>query len=130
MRLTPAEAHRAVLMLVTEGKLRESEVRGAIQRADSWIAEARRRLAQLEGHFPGRVAPQATRKGSNKDGPFPARKTRRMPISPARRKQMAEHGRYLGSIRPLSKADRAKVRAIRKARGVAAAIDAARKLGR
>jgi hypothetical protein len=53
-----------------------------------------------------------------------------MPVSAPRRKRMAEHGRYLGAIRQLSKADRAKVRTIRKAGGVAAATEAAKKLAR
>ena len=41
---------------------------------------------------------------------------------------MAEHGAYLGSVRPLSKANRAKVKAIRQKSGVQAAIAHAKKL--
>jgi hypothetical protein len=53
---------------------------------------------------------------------------RKKPVSAARRKQMAEHGAYLGSVRPLSKANRAKVKAIRQRSGIQAAIAHAKKL--
>lgn len=49
-------------------------------------------------------------------------------VSAARRKQMAEHGAYLGSVRPLSKANRAIVKATRQKSGVQAAIAHAKKL--
>ena len=53
---------------------------------------------------------------------------RKKPVSAARRKQMAEHGAYLGSIRQLSKTNREKVKAIRQKSGVKAAITHAKKL--
>lgn len=58
-----------------------------------------------------------------------ARKAKgRKPVSAARRKQMREHGAYLGAIRPLSKANRAAVKATRQKSGIPAAIAHAKKL--
>lgn len=52
------------------------------------------------------------------------------PISAKRRTAMRDQGRYMGAIRPLSAAQRAQVKKVRSAKGVDAAITAARKLRR
>jgi hypothetical protein len=51
-----------------------------------------------------------------------------MTLSPARRRALVLHGRYLGSIRGLKPRQRATVKKIRGAKGVGAAIAAARRM--
>lgn len=99
------------------------------------IARVKERLQHLLGMDspPARAKRERPRKngGSAKPGRSKtAAKTagRKKPVSAARRKQMAEHGAYLGSVRPLSKANRAKVKAIRQKSGVQVAIAHAKKL--
>lgn len=53
---------------------------------------------------------------------------RRLTLSPARRRALRLHGRYLGFIRQLRPRQRAEVRALRARKGVRAAIARARKL--
>jgi hypothetical protein len=50
------------------------------------------------------------------------------PVSAKVRAQRAIHGKYLGSIRPLSKPDRAKVKQVQATKGYPAAIALAKKL--
>ena|SRR5450755_1371369 len=99
------------------------------------IARLKERLEHLVGlsSAPARARrgrPRKNQGGAKASGPNTAPKgSRRMkPVSAARRKQMAEHGAYLGSVRPLSKANRAKIKAIRQKSGVRAAIAHAKKL--
>ena len=55
------------------------------------------------------------------------RRCRARPFAKARTAWMAQ-GRYLGTLRRLSRADRARVKAVRGKKGVRAAIAAARRL--
>jgi hypothetical protein len=59
--------------------------------------------------------------------PPAAKRRRRKALAKARAAWKAQ-GRYLGAVRQLSVADRAKVKAIREKKGVRAAITAARKM--
>ena len=81
-------------------------------------AGAKRGRPRKERRGPKPGGPKRTKEGSR----------RKKPVSVARRKQMAEHGAYLGAVRRLSKANRAKVKAIRQKSGVQAAISHAKKL--
>ena len=99
------------------------------------IARLKEHLEHLVGmsSAPARARrgrPRKTQTGAKPGRPKTAEKSsrRKKPVSAARRKQMAEHGAYLGSVRPLSKANRAKVKAIRQTSDVQAAIAHAKKL--
>jgi hypothetical protein len=54
----------------------------------------------------------------------------RRPVSAKRRAAMRDQGRYMGAIRPLSAAQRARVKTLRAAKGAEAAIALAHKLVR
>ena len=99
------------------------------------IARLKERLEHLVGLSPAPARAKRGRPRKKQGGAKPGRvKTaakgsgRKKPVSAARRKQMAEHGAYLGSVRPLSKANRAKVKATRQKSGVQVAIAHAKKL--
>jgi hypothetical protein len=125
--LSGEQAHQAFALLVDEGKLAVGEIRKALQRRDRLIRTLRARLAALEAG----AASVGTRlfKGS-----APAARTakrRRKPrISAATRKMYQQQGRYMAAVRPLPKAVRAKVKAIREKSGVRAAIGAAKRMAK
>ena len=130
--LSGQQAQAALALLIQEGKLRASEIQKVLQRRNRLIRDLRAKLAALEA---GVV--KAGRRVL-KDGIFPMagkRKTakrravRRKPrISAATRKLYQQQGRYMAALRPLSKAQRAKIKAIREKLGVQAAIAAAKRM--
>ncbi len=60
--------------------------------------------------------------------PNEKRPRRRRPLSPARRAALVLQGRYLGYMRQLKPAQKAKVKKIRAVKGIRAAIAAAKRL--
>jgi hypothetical protein len=65
--------------------------------------------------------------GAERTAAAESRSARRRPSAKARAARKAQ-GRYLGAVRLLSAANRAKVKAIREKKGIRAAITAAKKL--
>ena len=120
--------HEAIL--VQEGKLRASEVKKALQRRDRLIRALKASLAALETGavsvgrrlFGDRVSRKA-RKARTVTRKVARKKPR---ISPAVRAKYRLQGKYLSALRPLSKPQRAKIKAIRAKSGVRAAIAAAK----
>lgn len=111
-------------ILIAEGKLTAKHVSGALKRREAMIHELRQRLEALER---GAVA-DVERKGRGI-----ARRVARKPgrkMSAARRAALRFHGQYLGHVRTLPKAAKAKIKAIREKSGVRAAIAAAKKLAK
>ena len=103
-------------------------------------------VAQIDGELDDLLRAELRRLEGG-DGPFPMerikarrpraktawvspvrRKAKR--VSPKRRKAMQQQGRYIGAVRQLSPADRAKVRGVRAEKGFAAAIAEAHRLMR
>ena len=130
--LSAQQAHQALSVLLHDGKVRAGEVWAALKRREHLLNDLKGRLAALGGDIKGIAA---------KGGPFPVlaigRGTRRpaarkaqKPVSAARRAAMKAHGRYLAAVRPLSKAGRAKVKAIREKSGMRAAIAAAKRMAK
>src|SRR6266542_6630183 len=130
LALSAEHARQALAILVQEGKIRASEVRKALQRRDRLVKALKASLAALEQGV-GRLGRQF------KDSPFPMVSRRARPakpkgarrkprISAATRKMYQAQGRYMAALRPLSKAQRAKVKRIRRKSGVRAAIAAAK----
>ncbi len=132
LALSAEEACQALTVLVQEGKLKASDVRQALQRRDRLIRELRARLTAL-GQGVGRIGRQF------RDSPIPLaqkaggrrRRTRSKPkLSAATRKLYQQQGRYMAALRPLSKAQRAKAKAVREKSGVRKAIAAAKRMDR
>lgn len=121
-RLPPAEAHAALRWLHALGKVKASDIAGALKGRDQLVQEIKDRLEQLGGEGLRFLrGPEGLRKR--------ARKARKR-VSKAARAAWKAQGRYMAAVRRLSKADRAKIKAIRKKTGVRAAIAAAKKMAR
>jgi hypothetical protein len=90
------------------------------------IAAVRRSLSVLDRALV-RLAAQAKNAGrlAVNSATFPKRK---LQLSPARRKALQLHGKYMGYVRQLKPRAKAKVRALRMRKGLKAAIAKARKL--
>ncbi len=128
LKVTDRQAAQILAVLIDEGRIKESEIQTAFARLRKRIAELRARLRRLEsgdGPFPmeRRVASRSRRRASTK------REHGVKPVSPERRRAMHQQGVYLGAVRQLKPADRARVKAIRAEKGFRAAISEARKLG-
>jgi hypothetical protein len=116
LKITSDRAAHALHVLIADGKIVAKDVTAALKRREAMIADLRKRLAALEL---GVVSMKATGKQ--------ARKVRRK-MTVARRAALKLHGQYLGHVRKLSAANRARIKAIREKSGVRAAIAAARKM--
>ena len=119
LKIRPEHAAHALHTLIAEGKLTAKDITNALERREKLISALRYRLAALQS---GAIF---ANKNVGKNVP---RKRRR--LTAARRAALRLHGQYLGTVRPLSKEAKAKVRAIRETKGVRAAIAAAREMGR
>jgi len=133
LALSAEHARQALAILVQEGKLKVTDVRKALQRRDRLIRALRASLVALETG--------AVKVGRQfKNSPFPVgrkakaaklpTKRRKPRISAATRKLRQQQGRYMAALRPLTKEQRAKIKAIRAKAGVQAAISAAKKMAR
>jgi len=119
--ITLEQAHSALKFPVATGRLTAREVRQAVEKHERLVAEIRARLEDLGGQG-GRFLTSAAALRRP-----PTKRRRRKPSAKAVAAWRAQ-GRYLGAVRRLPKAARAKVRAIRESKGVAAAIVFARRL--
>lgn len=97
----------------------------------SEIARLKDQLARLVG-MSATPAKRRGRKLGSKNTPKAAKaaRTRKKPVSAARRKQLALHGSYLGHTRKLSKANKAAVKKTRQENGVEASILHAKQLAK
>ena len=107
MNLKSHEAQYVLAALVKQKKLRVSQVRATLRARDHEIRDLRERLATLEAGAAASVA-------------------RGRRVLALRKLQ----GRYMGFVRRLKVAEKARVRAIREKQGLAAAIRAAASLGK
>jgi hypothetical protein len=122
LRLTGDHAAHALHILIADGKLAAKDVASALKRREGLIRDLRQRLVALEQGAVSTIE-RTGKKVARKVAP----KGRRA-MSPARRAALKLHGRYLGTVRSLSKTNRSKVKSIREKKGVRAGIAAARKM--
>jgi hypothetical protein len=118
------EALAALRWLHSVGKVSALEISGALKKREDLVRQIRAKLEELGGQglrFLART--QASRKR------VPAKRRRRKASAKAQAAWRAQ-GRYLAAVRPLSKANRLKIKKVREARGVGAAVAAARRLAR
>jgi len=125
LRLSAEHAAAALHLLIEDGKVAMGDVTRALRRREQLIRDLRARLLALEeaARPAARRLANASRKAARR-----ARPQARRALTQAQKAARQAQGRYLAAIRRLSKEARAKVRAIRKSSGVAAAIKAARSL--
>ncbi|HTR04318.1 MAG TPA: hypothetical protein VMN82_14095 [Thermoanaerobaculia bacterium] len=125
LKLSAEHAAAALQLLIEDGKIAAADVTRALRKREQLIKDLRVRLAALEKAArpaAGRVV-RAGRRAARRAAP----KARRA-LSRAQKVARRAQGHYLAALRRLSKDARAKVKAVRKQAGVAAAIKAARGL--
>jgi hypothetical protein len=127
MKFSPAQAHYALNVLMSQGKLRVAHIRKALKKREQEIKSLRDRLAALELFSPDKPARAGRRTGRPAR---PARKTRvrRIRISPRVRALRKLQGKYMGYVRRLKPAEKARVRSVREKQGIEAAIGLAKSL--
>jgi len=137
-RLTPDQAHYVLTTLVAQRKLRQSQIDQALRNRDNEIRSLRERLASLEGMSDGASSSSAHRGGrgrgrggrSGSASSAPSRPIRRRKMSPKVRALRRLQGKYMGFVRGLKPAEKARVRAVREKQGMGAAIQLASSLGK
>ena len=122
MRMTPAESHYVLQTLLSQGKVRQSQINAVLGGRTKEIASLRERLAALEG-MPG------DRGKARRGARGPATRRRNVKISPKVRALRRLQGKYMGYVRRLKAADKARVREVREKQGMQAAIRLASSLG-
>ena len=131
-RLTPDQAHYVLTTLVAQRKLRQTQIDQALRNRDSEIRSLRERLASLEGMSDG-ASSSSRRRGGRRRGRGAAsaqagRPIRRRKMSPKVRALRRLQGKYMGFVRGLKPAEKARVRAVREKQGMGAAIQLASSL--
>jgi hypothetical protein len=120
-KLTAQQAHAALRWFHALGKVTAKDIENALGHRDRLVAEIKTRLEQLGGEGLRFLRdPEALNRA-------PAKRKRRRP-SPKAQAAWRAQGRYMAAVRRLSKANRAKVKAIREKAGVGAAVKAAKRL--
>jgi hypothetical protein len=136
-RLTPDQAHYVLTTLVAQRKLRQTQIDQALRNRDNEIRSLRERLASLEGMSDGASSSsrgrgrraRGGRAASGSGGSAGAsRPIRRRKMSPKVRALRRLQGKYMGFVRGLKPAEKARVRAVREKQGMGAAIQLASSL--
>ena len=125
--MTPAESHYVLQSLVSQGRIRLNQVKAVLKGRVKEIASLKERLAALEG-MPGSRSRRGGRTAAT-TAPRVVRR-RRVAISPKVRALRRLQGKYMGYVRRLKPAEKARVRAIREKEGMQAAIRLAASLAK
>jgi len=129
MRLTPNQSHYVLSTLISQRKVRPLQVQAVLNGRQREMESLRERLATLQG-LGGRVSRGGARR---QRGGRKARRTagrRRLKMSPKVRALRRLQGKYMGFVRRLKPAEKARVRAVREKSGIEAAIRLASSLSR
>ena len=124
--MTADESHYVLQSLMSQGRIRQNQVRAVLNGRTKEIASLRERLAALEGIRAGR----SRRGGRTSKKSARGVRRRRVAISPKVRALRRLQGKYMGYVRRLKPAEKARVRAIREKEGMQAAIRLAASLAR
>jgi len=123
--MTPAESHYVLQSLVSQGRIRLNQVKAVLKGRVKEIASLKERLAALEGMPGGR-----SRRGGRRATTPRVVRRRRVAISPKVRALRRLQGKYMGYVRRLKPAEKARVRAVREKEGMQAAIRLAASLAK
>jgi hypothetical protein len=114
--MTPAESHYVLQTLLAQRKVRQSQIAAVLGGRAKEIANLRERLADLEG-----IRGASAKRGPRQAAARPARR-RNVTISPKVRALRRLQGKYMGYVRRLKPAEKARVREVREKQGMQAAI--------
>lgn len=120
MKLSADQAQYVLDALIARGRVRWTQVQGVLKERLEEIQKLRERLASLE-KLVRRTAPARSRRAG--------RKAARRVLSPKTRALRRLQGKYMGHVRNLKAADKARVKAVREKQGIETAIKLAAKLG-
>ena len=115
MNLTPQQSHYVLRVLMSDGAVRASQVERALRGREEEIRSLREKLASLE-------AMGSDSGGRSRSGAGATRPARRRRMSARVRALRRLQGKYMGYVRRLKPAEKARVRAVREKQGMAAAI--------
>jgi hypothetical protein len=127
MQMTPAESDYVLRKLMSKGRIREAQVRAVLSGRSQEIAALRQQLALLEDLDGG---PRRGARRGNRGARGTTRRRRRVAISPKVRALRRLQGKYMGYVRRLKPAEKARVRAVREKQGMQAAIRMAASLAK
>jgi hypothetical protein len=122
MKLTSNQSHYVLDSLLSQGKVRAAQVQKVLKGRGQEIRSLRERLASLEGL--GKVG--LVRGGARRRRR--GRKPRRRAMSSRVRALRRLQGKYMGYVRNLKAAEKARVRSVREKQGMGAAIKLASSL--
>ena len=138
-KMTPNESHYVLQALLSEGAVRAGQIGRALRGREAEIRSLRARLSVLESSSEGR--PGTKSRSAGRSGRRGGRQTGQgkgasaAPAPPARRKMSPKtralrklQGKYMGYVRGLKPAEKARVREVREKQGMNAAISLASSL--
>ena len=121
MKLTPNQSHYVLGSLLSQRKVRAAQVQKVLKGRGQEIRSLRERLASLEGLGKLGLARGSARRRRG-------RKPRRRAMSSRVRALRRLQGKYMGYVRNLKAAEKARVRSVREKQGMGAAIKLASSL--
>ncbi|MGH9365855.1 MAG: hypothetical protein ACRD1B_11430 [Thermoanaerobaculia bacterium] len=119
MKISADQAQYVLDSLVAQGRIRWTQIQKVLRGRMEEIRKLRERLASLE-KLVGRSAPAPRRR---------RRRAARRAMSPKTRALRRLQGKYMGHVRILKAAEKARVKAVREKHGIGAAIKLAASLG-
>jgi hypothetical protein len=122
--MTPAESHYVLQSLMSQGRVRQNQVKAVLNGRSKEIADLRERLASLEGMGSGSGSGRRAAGARRSTGKL------RVAISPKVRALRRLQGKYMGYVRRLKPAEKARVRTVREKQGMQAAIRLAASLAK
>ena len=128
MKLTANESQYVLATLLSQRKLRESQIRAALRHRKDEIQRLRQQLASLESLGASVDSSGPRRRRGSRGRPASAPKGRKM--SPRVRSLRRQQGRYMSFVRGLAPAEKARVRTVREKEGMGAAIRLASSLAK
>jgi len=115
--MTPAESHYVLQTLLAQRKVRQSQIAAVLGGRGNKIKNIRERLADLEG-----IQGASGKRGRPRQASARPARRRNVKISPKVRALRRLQGKYMGYVRRLKPAEKARVREVREKQGMQAAI--------
>jgi hypothetical protein len=130
MKLSPDQSHYVLNVLMSQGRIRVAHIQKVLKNREQEIRSLRERLVALERLAPAALSRARRRRGrAVRVAVRRARLRRKIQMSPRVRALRQLQGKYMGFVRRLKIAEKARVRSVREKQGMEAAIRLAKSLG-